>query len=442
MISSATHGFSSATLALCSAVGLMAVLAAACGGGDDEAAIPGLTERPRSSAAEPIVVAAGAPVVIGVSVPLTGPDADGGQEDRDAVLTAVERWKIAHGGLLQGHKIAVRVEDDGCTEEDITVQAAERLLRQPGLAGVLGPDCSAGAAAAIPVYARGGIVSISGSVTRTDLTEKQPEAGFFFRTAYRNDLEGLLIALATTEVFNNILLVDDGESYGQDLAETAIRLMAANGISVARETIQRGAVDYTELAAKVAKANPQVVGFAGFNPEAALFYKQLRDAGYKGVFGASDAAASVPNFVQAVGADKAEGVVFVGCALTLPEDFRAELTKLHGAEPGASSFVAHYADAATALLDALAKTAKAQPDGSLSLDSGQIRDTVAATELRNGISGSVAFDNHGDRVPSPGDELETVVKEAIAAKRARVFLELGLVPCTVTGGRLVNAVIS
>jgi branched-chain amino acid transport system substrate-binding protein len=419
-------------------VALLLLLAAACGGGD-EVTIPELTDEPRSSADEAIVVPAGAPIVIGVSVPLTGPDEDAGLEDRDAVLTAIDRWKAANGELLHGHEIVVRAEDDGCTEEDIAAQAAERLLRQPGLAGVIGPDCSAGAASANPVYAKAGIVAISGSATRTDLTEEQPEGGYFFRTAYRNDLEGLLIALATAEDFGNILLVDDGESYGQDLADSSTQLLEDAGISVERETIERGAVDYSEIASQIAQANPELVGFVGFNPEAALFYEQLRDAGYEGPFGASDAAASVTDFVDPVGAEEAEGVVFVGCALTLPADFLAAFEVIHGEQPAASPFVAQYADAATVLLNALATTAEAQQDGSLSIDPQKLRDAVASTDLPDGLSGPIAFDADGDRVPTKGDELEQVVAEAAAAQDASLFQTLGLVPCFVQGGRLVNA---
>ena len=419
-------------------VGLPLLLATACGGGD-EVTIPELADEPRSSAKEAIVVAAGAPIIIGVSVPLTGPDEDAGLEDRDAVLTAIDRWKAANGELLHGHEIVVRAEDDGCTEEDIAAQAAERLLRQPGLAGVIGPNCSAGAASANPVYAKAGIVAISGSATRTDLTEGQPDDGYFFRTAYRNDLEGLLIALATAEDCASILLVDDGESYGQDLADTATQLLEDAGISVERETIERGAVDYSEIASQIAQANPDIVGFTGFNPEAALFYEQLRDAGYEGPFGASDGAASVTDFVEPVGAEEAEGVVFVGCALTLPEDFLAAFEVIHGEQPAASPFVAQYADAATVLLNAVASTAEAQPDGSLSIDAQKLRDAVAATDLPAGLSGPIAFDADGDRVPSPGDELEQVVAAAAAAEDSSLFQRLGLVPCFVQDGRLVNA---
>ena len=177
-------------------IALLALAAVAACGGDGEEETSGLSDSSlRPDAGAPIVVPAGKPIVIGISAPLTGLDAGVGIEDRDAMLAAIGRWKAAHGDLIKGHAVDVRAEDDGCTEPDIAAQAAQRLLRAEGLVGVLGPNCSAGARAAIPIYEKAGIVAISGSATRTDLTTTQPEGGFFFRTAYRNDLQGTLIGL-------------------------------------------------------------------------------------------------------------------------------------------------------------------------------------------------------------------------------------------------------
>ncbi|HSI98263.1 MAG TPA: ABC transporter substrate-binding protein, partial [Gaiellaceae bacterium] len=87
-----------------------------------------------------------------------------------------------------------------CTEADITVGAAERLLSRSGLVGVLGPQCSAGARAAIPVYSAAGTIAISGSATTSRLTLDQPEEGFFFRTAFTNRFEGELTGQFVAEM--------------------------------------------------------------------------------------------------------------------------------------------------------------------------------------------------------------------------------------------------
>jgi len=417
---------------------LASALLTACGGGKDEGgALAEASLRPDPAA--PIVVPPGAPIVIGISAPLTGPDGAAGTEDKDAVIVGAERWKAANGNQIKGHEIALRAEDDGCTQTDITVQAAEHLLRKEGLVGVIGPDCSAGAATAIPIYAQAGIVAISGSATRTDLTTAQPEGKFFFRTVYRNDLEGLLIGLFVSSELkaNRGWFIDDGEPYGQDLAEAAAQVAMGNGVRIVRETVPRGTEDFSQLTARIAQDNPDFVGFAGFTREAALLYRQLRDAGYTGIFGSVDAAASVPGFVEPVGPE-AEGVLFAGCSLALPPDFLVEFSRLHGHEPEASAFVAQYADAVTILLDGVAKVAQEQADGSLTIDPIALRDAVRATSLEDGISGSFAFDANGDRVPHSGDVLSEFVDAAMKSGDTGVFVELGLVPCQVQDGKLVN----
>jgi branched-chain amino acid transport system substrate-binding protein len=403
---------------------VLVAAAAGCGSSSGKTRIAA-DQPPRSDAESNIVVPAGQPIVIGVSEALTGSEAPAGMEDRDAVVTSVTRWKAANGDSFKGHKIEVHAEDDGCTESEITKQAAERLLRTPGLVGVLGPGCSAGAKEAIPRYSRAGIVTISGSATESDLTVNQPAGGFFFRTSYRSELQGLIGGqfVAQDLQAKTAYLIDDGESYGLDLIEAARRAMEAGGVAVTRASIQRGDVDFSAITKTIAQDNPDFVGFGGFNPEAVLLYRQLRDAGYGGPFGAGDAAASISTFVEPVGAEAAEGVYFVGCPLTLPDDFVADFEKVHGSAPDSSAFTAQYADATTILLDSLAAVAQEQPDGSLLVDPAALRQNVSQAHLADGISGNVAFDANGDRSTKATDLTE----------QAR---DLGLAACQVHNGEL------
>jgi branched-chain amino acid transport system substrate-binding protein len=399
---------------------LLALVTVACGGGEDRTLKLEPIERSPST---PIVVLAGEPIVVGTSSALTGPVGQRGREYRDAAILGVNRWKSARGERIQGHEIVVQAEDDGCTEADITVAASERLLRRPGLVGVVGPQCSAGARAAIPVYNEAGTIAISGSATTTSLTLDQSKNGFFSRTAYTNRFEGDLTGQFVAEMgVNAVYLIHDSEDYGKDLATGAAAELSKRAVDVTVAGVRRGQVDFGELAAKVAEQNPDFVGFAGFNPEAALFYRQLRDAGYRGSFGAGDAAASERDFVRPVGSELAEGVYFAGCSLDLPDEFVKGFRRLHGSEPTAA-FVAHYADAATILLTAVAEVAKPQPDGSLTIDPAALRLAVRSATLSDGVSGHIAFDGNGDRVSDA----------AAVDERA---LDLGLAACQVKKGRL------
>ena len=388
----------------------------------------------------PVVIDPGAPIVVGVSAPITGPDAVAGTEDRDAAVVAVERWKEENGRRIKGHDIEVSVEDDGCTETDVAAEAARRFADQPAVVGVVGPDCSAGVEEALPIYADAGITTVAGATTRSDLTTNQPPGGFFFRTAYRNDLEGLLIGLFVSFDLGatNAYLIDDGEAYGQDLADSAQGIMERNGVAVTRASIERGTVDFRDLVQRVVSDDPAVVGFMGFNPEAALLYRQLRDGGFEGVFGAGDAAAT-PEFIDAAG-ERAEGVLFAGCQLQLRKGFVSDFVALHGHRPGASPFTAQQADAMTILLNAIAEVAEERPDGSLVIRPTELRDAVRAGGLRDGVSGSFSFDANGDRVPPDGTPLPEFVEAALARQDTSAFVDLGLVPCQVQDGELINLI--
>lgn len=402
----------------------LALLVGACGAGEEASPLAlGIAERGPET---PITVPAGEPIVIGVSSALTGPIGLRGTEYRDAVIVSVNRWKDEHGTTIEGHEIEIQAEDDGCTESDVTLGAAMRLLSRAGLVGVLGPQCSAGADVAIPLYNDAATVAISGSATTSALTDEQPSSGYFFRTAFRNDFEGELTGQFIAEELGakTVFLVDDGETYGADLSASALRELEQRGVEVLRATIGQGQVDFSELVGEIAARKPDFVGFAGFNPEAALFYGQLRDAGYTGPFGAGDAAASERDFVGPVGAELAEGVYFAGCSLDGPEDFAADFRNVRGSEPTAA-FVAHYADAATILLDAIARVARPQADGSLVIEPAQLREAVAAADLTGGVSGHVTFDERGDRA-TDARSLEDRADD------------LGLVVCQVRDGRMVT----
>src|SRR3972149_2531792 len=71
-----------------------------------------------------------------------------------------------------------------------------------------------------PLPPRAGCCPLGGRATESALAASQPEGRFFFRTAYRNDLEGILAGLFASVALqaDKAYLIDDGELYGTDLA--------------------------------------------------------------------------------------------------------------------------------------------------------------------------------------------------------------------------------
>jgi branched-chain amino acid transport system substrate-binding protein len=422
-------------LAVLLLLGVMLVAAGCSEGSEEETPVEDITRGPDVR----IVIPPDTPIVIGVSSALTGPIGPRGTEYRDAVVASVNRWKIANGDTIGEHGVEIVAADDGCSEVGVAEVSADLLLRQPGLVGVVGPQCSGGAAATIPLYAAAGIVAISGSATRTDLTTTQAADGFFFRTAFRNDLEGALIGLFFT---GDAIMID--RAYFIDIADDPFSVDLANaaadvvdregGVELIRESVVPGTVDYGETVDRVLAADVDFVGFSGFNPEAALLYRQLRDAGFTGGFGAGDAAASQENFIDPLG-EVSEGALFSGCQYPLPADFVTDYESVHGSPPS-ETFPGQYADAVSVLLDAVSAVAQVQDDGSLVIEPAELRDAIRATSFE-GLTGPISFDENGDRVPEPGQSLSEMQDAAFETQDPDIYTNVGLIPCQVQNGDLV-----
>lgn len=345
----------------------------------------------------PIVIAAGAPILLGYAGPLSGPLAD---QTPNIAITGVLRWKELNGDLIQGHAVDLVGEDDGGTVDDVAVVAANLLIARPGLVGIVGPTFSTAAGATIEIYAAAGIVMISGSATRRDLTLTQSQPPFFFRTAFTNAIQGarqaeiLIDRIGTGGAF----IIDDGEAYGIDLAQSAVVSLSDAGWTIERVSVPQGTVDFSNLIEQIRAVAPDAVIFEGFNPDGALLLRQLRDGGYTNLFVAGQGVVSQTGFLDVLGA-RAEGAILTGCPDALSDDFLRLWREGGGGATPIIPLVGNNADAAFVLIDAVARVADPQPDGSLVIDPRALRDAVAGTNLVGWASGQpIAFDSQGDRV--------------------------------------------
>ncbi|MEX2238370.1 MAG: branched-chain amino acid ABC transporter substrate-binding protein [Dehalococcoidia bacterium] len=416
---------------LFSLVGILALVASACGDDDDDVGtaaekaggdVPStedVGDADETSAErdddEPtgggpgIRIPEGEPIIIGLSLPLTGGAAARGTNSRDGALVGAELWKQENGEQIAGRDIEFVVEDDGCSDAATAIVAAERLVDIPTLVGILGPLCDGGTQAVIPLYTESGIPMISGSASQTDLTTTQPEAKFFFRTVFKNAAEGLVQATYAVETLGaeTAYVIDDTEAYGEDLANTAQEELEVAGVTVTREQIAIGDTDFSALASRIADDNPDVVVFEGFNPEGQLLATALDDAGYEGVFMSGDGVAEQGNFIDA-NPEVAEGAVFAGCAGFYTDDFTQRFNDLIGADPD-TPFPQNYADAAYIMLTAINEVAT-EDGGDVVINTGELRDAISGAQ-HDGFTGAIAFDENGDRVGETAEELGIVLCE-------------------------------
>jgi branched-chain amino acid transport system substrate-binding protein len=373
----------------------------ACG---DNAAepLPSATPIPEPPA---LTVDAGDTLTIGVSAALSGDQVNLGTDIADAVDLAVAQA----GGAVRGHPLRVLRMDDGCTDPQRARDVAEEFLNEPALVAIIGPMCTTGAQAANGVYEGAGIIHISPSATRVELSEAGER--YFFRTAWRDDVQAWLQARRAYDELSarRAFVIDDGDPYSKTLADAFIaEFESAGGEIVARERIKRGDTDFSSLASQINAAEPDVVVYEGFDPEGALIVKQIRDAGYTRVFMGPDALLSVRDFLVTAG-PQAEGAIITGGA-TPGLEYLLRFGERYDRVPS-TPFVLQAHDAVGALV--LALDAVAETDGdTLIIDRVRLAGTLRAQTFP-GLTGYFTFDERGDRKGETPAELGLTIYRVV-----------------------------
>ena len=386
------------------ALALLAMLATgailiACGSGGNPSGTPTAEPTPEARDA---VIQPGQPITIGVSVALSGDQINLGTDIADAAELAL----MDAGASVRGFPVVIARQDDGCTDAEKASNVARSLVENATLAGVIGPMCTTGAQAASSIYERAQIVHISPSATRIELSQ-QGEV-FFFRTAWRDDVQALEQADYARDAMNarTVVLIDDGDPYGTGLANAfETEFEEDGGEIVSRQRIERGTVEFTSLAMGVKNQNPDLVVFEGLNPEGALIVKKLRDEQYGGGFMGPDGLFSVRDYLIPSGA-ATEGSIISG-GPTPDEAFNLRFQAQFQRLPS-TPFVLQAYDAVRVLLLAMEAVATTDEDGALTIDR-----TVLAEEMRSraflGLTGRIEFDEHGDRLGETARELGLVL---------------------------------
>jgi branched-chain amino acid transport system substrate-binding protein len=123
----------------------------------------------------------GAPIQIGGSWVLSGPDTASGLDQKRAAVIAFNEM----GNTLLGHPLKLDAEDDLCSAEGGQT-VGTKLASNPQTVIVLGSACSSAATPEAPILWQAGIVDICTSCTAPSLTapNRKPEYNGFARTVY------------------------------------------------------------------------------------------------------------------------------------------------------------------------------------------------------------------------------------------------------------------
>ena len=319
--------------------------------------------------------------------PLTGPDAQLGQDQYPGA-----EWAIALYNATNPKTKVKLIKADSQCDGTVAANIAPGVAANKAVIGVIGTSCSGEARNSFPAYKAAGLTMVAPSASAVSLTDpKAPDRGFpvFHRVVAHDGFQApALVRYATKGVTSpKIYLVDDQTTYGAGLIKYA--LPSAKKIGVAgTDSVPRGTADWTSVAAKVKAAGANVVIYGGYTTEAAKFFKALRDGGYTGILAAGDGV-NTSDFPDLAG-KAAEGVRLTAADVPfenlLTKDELASFTKITGVKvPGLYSTTAY--NAARVFLTCIEQ-------GKLTRSAIQV--CVNNTTFKGAGGSSIKFNRYGD----------------------------------------------
>ena len=342
-------------------------------------------------------------LAIGFGGPITQGDVAFGTGARDAVLLAVAQANESDRAQELGVQFRV-VEGDDQSRADRGVAAANTLVSERDLVGVVGHFNSAVSIPASQVYNDNDVVQISYGSTNPDLTAQ----GFrnVFRTCATDALQGPMGAQAAIDLgFTNVFIVDDSSIYGQGLtAEFSRQFEALGGTIVGTESTQQGQNDFSPVVTRIQATDADLIYFGGTysadTGAGSLFSRQLTDGGVSAPVMGGDGIQNDAFIVEAGEAANGDMATKPGAPIAdLPKgaDFIAAYTDMFsGRTPG--GFDAFAFDAANAIINAVFEVIEEGMDAD-DVASGNGRraviDAVAGISFE-GVTGTVSFNDYGD----------------------------------------------
>ena len=314
-------------------------------------------------------------------------------------------------GKIMGFPVDLGVGVDGLCAAEGGQAAAQTIVADERVVGVIGPSCSITATAAAPLVTAAGMVMIAPSNTSPSLTSDlagTPGANHsegYFRTSHNDLFQGRAVAefLYTRRGFRKAAAIHDGDPYTQGLASAFTDAFEALG----------GTTDTGHINKEDSNMEPVLIQLASSAPDA-LFLPVFRPAGDF----IADQASSVAGLEQtkligapSLGDDfmrlpQSEGMYFTGpdtrlganvnqATGTSASDVLAAYISRYGEEPSSPYWAQAY-DATTMLLDAIAAAATLEEDGTLLIDRGEVLRSLHAISGYGGLTGTLGCDTFGD----------------------------------------------
>ena len=319
---------------------------------------------------------------------------------------------VADYGDIHGFSVNAGTWLDDLCSSDGGQAAAQTIVADESVIGVLGTSCSGAATAAAPLITGAGMVLISGSNTSPALTsDLAGTAGDnwsegYYRTAHNDLYQGAAAAKFAYEVLGatTAATIHDGDPYTEGLATAFANSFSELGGDLQTITaVNKGDTDMVPVLTEVAAGSPDLLFFPIFPPEGNFISQQVGEvAGLENTTLMAADGMLVDNYMEI---PESEGVFMSGPDLNFEgnanaatgqtgDGFLAAYEAEHGEAPSAA-FWAHAYDATTLLLSAI-EAASSKDGDNLVVDRAGVREFMGGVSSWPGIIGDITCDDFGD----------------------------------------------
>ena len=352
------------------------------------------------------------PIRIGYLLAESGPAAFLGQDSKGGIELAIDDRAI---GLLD-HEIALVGEDTRCNPAQGQA-AAEALLADTAVLGVIGANCSNVTEIVMPLIHAAGLTMISPSNTASDLMGNQSWQGAYARTIPAVGRQAEMAAAFALDTLGGqtAVTLHDGSDYGRNLAQTfAAAWRNGDGVVIAEYEVA-SQPDLNVILTDLSFNIPDILYLSLFEPEANYVLNALRQTpGLDEIVLLGGENLLVSSFPQSAG-QAVEGMYITSTAVTgaAYDLFLVKWGVKYGDAPS-SVYHAHAYDAANILLTAVETVAQQSPNGTLLVGRQALRDAIINTADFPGLTGSLTCRPSGECASSEALGVYQITADEIA----------------------------
>lgn len=339
------------------------------------------------------------PIILGVSGPLTGPNAQYGAQWKKGFDLALER--INGTGGIKGRPLQY-VFEDSQSDPRQTVAIAQKFVNDPKIVAELGDFSSPASMAASPIYQRAKLVQFGFTNSHPDFTKG---GDYMWSNAVSQaDDQPRLAELAIKRLgLKRVAVIHLDTDWGRTSKDLFVKAARADGAAVVdTEGFLPGEKDYRSTLVRVREAKPDGIIIIAYYADGALIARQLKATGIRLPVITGSPVYS-PKFLE-LGGDAVNGVYVE--ANFFPGDPRPEVQAFvkayrarYGSDP--DTFAAAAYDTIVLFADVI---------GRYGTDRKAIRDGLAAIkDVPSVIYGKATFDPQTRRV-SGARAVDLIVK--------------------------------